>query len=98
MGTARKTGSASVCVCKKASCFLVPASYMVEREISNVWNKIVLDGENARSALDDAVIIMNQEHQRKLEEFGYLNNGEFVKPYRIATIELIESWIGVDDE
>ena len=75
-----------------------PASYMVEREISNVWNKIVLDGENARSALDDAVIIMNQEHQRKLEEFGYLNNGEFVKPYRIATIELIESWIGVDDE
>lgn len=75
-----------------------PASYMVEREISNVWNKIVLDGENARSALDDAVIIMNQEHQRKLEEFGYIKDGEVVKNYRIATIELIESWIGVDDE
>lgn len=75
-----------------------PASYMVEREISNVWNKIVLDGENARSALDDAVIIMDQELQRKLEEFGYTKDGEYVKDYRIATVEMIEQWIGVDDE
>ncbi len=75
-----------------------PASYMVEREISNVWNKIVLDGENARSALDDAVIIMNQELQRKLEEFGYIQDGVKVKDYRIATIELIKEWIGADDE
>lgn len=75
-----------------------PASYMVEREISNVWNKIVLDGENARSALDDAVIIMNQEHARKLEEFGYIVNGVKVKDYRIATVEMIEEWIGVDDK
>lgn len=75
-----------------------PASYMVEREISNVWNKIVLDGENARSALDDAVIIMDQELQRKLEEFGYIQDGVKVKDYRIATIEMIENWIGADDE
>ena len=75
-----------------------PASYMVEREISNVWNMIVLDGENARSALDDAVIIMNQELQRKLEEFGYIQDGVPVRNYQIATIELIESWIGDDDE
>ena len=75
-----------------------PASYMVEREISNVWNKIVLDGENARSALDDAVIIMNQELHRKLEEFGYIQDGVKVKDYRIATIELIKEWIGADDE
>lgn len=75
-----------------------PASYMVEREISNVWNSIVLDGENARSALDDAVIIMNQELQRKLEEFGYVKDGVKVKDYRIATVELIESWIGDGEE
>lgn len=75
-----------------------PASYMVEREISNVWNKIVLDGENARSALDDAVIIMDQELVRKLEEFGYIKDGVKVKDYRIATIELIENWIGADDK
>lgn len=75
-----------------------PASYMVEREISNVWNKIVLDGENARSALDDAVIIMDQELQRKLEEFGYTQNGVKVRDYTIATVEMIEEWIGADKE
>ena len=75
-----------------------PASYMVEREISNVWNKIVLDGENARSALDDAVIIMDQELTRKLEEFGYTENGVKVKDYTIATVDMIKEWIGADDE
>ena len=75
-----------------------PASYMVEREISNVWNMIVMDGENARSALDDAVITMNQELTRKLEEFGYIVDGVAVKPYRIATVEMIKEWIGVDEE
>ena len=75
-----------------------PASYMVEREISNVWNKIVLDGENARSALDDAVIIMDQELTRKLEEFGYTENGVKVKNYTIATVEMIKEWIGADDK
>ena len=75
-----------------------PASYMVEREISNVWNKIVLDGENARSALDDAVIIMDQELARKLEEFGYTKNGVKVKDYTIATVEMIENWIGADNK
>ena len=75
-----------------------PASYMVEREISNVWNKIVMDGENARSALDDAVIIMDQELTRKLEEFGYIVDGVKVKDYRIATVDMIEEWIGVGDE
>ena len=75
-----------------------PASYMVEREISNVWNKIVLDGENARSALDDAVIIMDQELTRKLEEFGYTENGVKVKDYTIATVEMIKEWIGADDK
>lgn len=70
-----------------------PASYMVEREISNVWNKIVFDGENARSALDDAVILMNQELWRKLEEFGYMKDGVVVKPYRIPTIETVKAWL-----
>lgn len=74
-----------------------PASYMVEREISNVWNKIVFDGENARSALDDAVILMNQELARKMEEFGYLENGKAVKPYVVPTVEQIESWVESDE-
>lgn len=73
-----------------------PASYMVEREISNVWNKIVFDGENARSTLDDAVILMNQEITRKMEEFGYIKDGKVVKNYEVPTVELIESWVKDD--
>ena len=63
-----------------------PASYMVEREISNVWNAIVFQGENARSALDDAAITMNQEIKRKMESLG-------LTEYDLPTIEEIESWV-----
>lgn len=70
-----------------------PASYMVEREISNVWNSIVFDGENARSALDDAAIIMEQELLRKMEEFGYLKNGVKVKEYKVPTVDMIREWV-----
>ncbi|GGF27279.1 ABC transporter substrate-binding protein [Halobacillus andaensis] len=70
-----------------------PYSYMVEREISNVWNKVVFDGENARASVDDSVILINREMRRKLEEFDYMDNGEVVKPYEIPTIEKVERWM-----
>ncbi|KAA0561206.1 extracellular solute-binding protein [Bacillus sp. CH30_1T] len=75
-----------------------PYSYMVEREISNVWNEVVFDGENARSAVDDSVVTIDREMRRKLEEFGYIENGKVVKPYRIPTIEKVERWLESDDE
>lgn len=74
-----------------------PASYMIERELSNVWNSVVFDGENVRSALDDASILMNQELNRKWEEFGYLENGNVVKSYQVPSIELIEGWVNKDE-
>ncbi len=67
-----------------------PASYMIERELSNVWNSIVLNGENARSALDDAAITMNQEIKRKMESLG-------MTEYKLPTIEKIESWVNGDE-
>ncbi|MGL5296703.1 MAG: extracellular solute-binding protein [Culicoidibacterales bacterium] len=70
-----------------------PGSYMLERELSNVWNEIVFDGENPRAAVDDAVIKIDREFKRKLEEFGYLQDGELIKPYQIPTIELVEGWV-----
>lgn len=70
-----------------------PGSYMLERELSNVWNEIVFDGANPRAAIDDAVIKINREFKRKLEEFGYLEDGELAKPYQIPTIELVEGWV-----
>ena len=32
------------------------------------------------------------------KEFGYIVDGVKVKDYRIATVEMIEEWIGVDDK
>jgi ABC-type glycerol-3-phosphate transport system substrate-binding protein len=75
-----------------------PGSYMVERELSNIWNKIVFDGENTRSAVDDSVIAINREMSRKLEEFGYMKNGKVVKPYPIPTINQVKGWAGKENE
>ncbi|WP_054707428.1 hypothetical protein [Bacillus sp. JCM 19041] len=67
-----------------------PYAYMVEREISNVWNKMVFDGENARSAVDDSIITIDREMRRKMEEFGYMEDGKVIRPYPIPTIEDIK--------
>jgi ABC-type glycerol-3-phosphate transport system substrate-binding protein len=53
----------------------LPGSYMEERELSNTWNKIVFDDVNPRVAIDSSIIIINREITRKMEEFGYLQNG-----------------------
>jgi hypothetical protein len=50
----------------------VPGWYMLERELSNCWNNIVLQGENARTAIDDSVSLINKEIKRKMIQFGYL--------------------------
>lgn len=71
----------------------IPGGYMAERELSNAWNKIVFDDENPRSAIDDAINIINREIKRKLEEFEYTKNGVIVKPYEVPTIEKVESWV-----
>lgn len=71
----------------------LPGSYMQERELSNVWNKIVFDGTNPRVAMDSSILIINREIARKMEEFGYLVNGQKVKEFKIPTIETVESWM-----
>lgn len=64
-----------------------PAGYMVEREISNAWTDVVMNGEEIRIAIDKAAITANREILRKMEEFGYIKNGEVVRNYKIPTIE-----------
>lgn len=71
----------------------LPGSYMQEREISNTWNRIVFDGMNPRVAIDTAVVTINREITRKMEEFGYLENGVVVKEFTIPTIDTIEGWM-----
>ncbi|WP_349408500.1 extracellular solute-binding protein [Pseudalkalibacillus sp. SCS-8] len=69
----------------------IPGDYMLEREISNAWNEVVFEGENERKAIEDAVITTNREMRKKLEEFGFIKNGEVVKELEVPSIEKIQS-------
>ena len=75
----------------------LPGSYMQERELSNVWNRIVFDGVNARVAIDRAITIINREITRKMEEFGYLDDGVRVREFHVPLIEMVEGWMNHAD-
>ncbi len=75
----------------------LPGSYMQERELSNAWNRIVFDGVNPRVAIDSSVIIINREITRKMEEFGYLKDGQVVRTFKIPTIDTVKGWMEADD-
>lgn len=71
----------------------VPGSYQVELEISNLWNSVVIDRENLRVLLNDGIIKMNKEIQKKMSEFGYMDKtGTIMKPYNLASLSIIRSW------
>jgi len=71
----------------------LPGSYMLERELSNAWNSIVFEGVNPRVAIDNSILIINREITRKMEEFGYLENGVPVREITIPTIETVRGWM-----
>ncbi len=75
----------------------LPGSYMQERELSNIWNRIVFDGVNPRVAIDRSVIIINREITRKMEEFGYIVDGVRVREFHIPTIETVQAWMNDAD-
>ncbi len=60
-----------------------PGGYMVEREVSNVWNRVVIEGYPLRSSIDRSVILVNRELERKLTEFGYLEDKTKVRDYEM---------------
>lgn len=70
-----------------------PAGYMAEREISNAWTNIVMNGANLRTTLDRAAVIINREINLKLEEFGYIKNGKVIKEYKIPDVEDIRKLV-----
>ncbi|MCF7932327.1 MAG: extracellular solute-binding protein [Acholeplasmataceae bacterium] len=71
----------------------IPGNYMVERELSNAWTKIVFEGTNPRQALDEAVRISNREILYKMAEFGYTANGVIIKEYVVPSIYNIDRWL-----
>ena len=71
------------------------ASYMVERELSDAYNLVVLGAKSSsvREALDDAQKNIKRETQRKLEEFGYIENGTTIQEYEVPTVEKVQEII-----
>ena len=79
---------------EQASYILEPprllGSYMLERELSNAFNNVVVDGDNLRSRIDDVVKTVNRETNRKLEEFGYIDSeGNILKEYIVPSVEQV---------
>ncbi len=71
----------------------LPGTYMQERELSNAWNRIVFDGVNPRVAIDAAILTINREMARKMEELGYTHNGVPVREIKVPTIETVLQWM-----
>ena len=72
----------------------IPGYYIVEREISNSWNKVVYNDENLRSTLSDAMLKITKEITRKMQEFEYVDSkgNPTGKPYIMPSTESINKW------
>jgi ABC-type glycerol-3-phosphate transport system substrate-binding protein len=68
----------------------VPGTYMVERELSNAFNAVIINGINERRAMDTAIKRIDREVFRKLEEFGFTQNGTEVRPFITPHINVIQ--------
>lgn len=65
-----------------------PASYILEREVSNAWIDIVTKGESFQPRIDEATLASNREMKRKLTEFGYYDEeGNKLKEYNVHLID-----------
>lgn len=65
-----------------------PATYMLERSLSDAWYNVVNEHIPVRRALNEAAVNINQEMDLKLQEFGYLGtDGTVIKNYSMKSIE-----------
>ena len=77
----------------------VPGTYLLEREMSNTFNDIAVNGDNEQTRIDKAVKTVNHEFERKLEEFGYSDSdGKVIKDYKIPTYESVKKLLGRTDD
>ena len=66
---------------------------MLERGLSDIWNRVTFDGYPTRVAIDRQVVIINREIKRKMIEFGYVDSeGNPIegKEYIIRDVDWIE--------
>ena len=78
---------------------VLPGSYVVERELSNIWNKVVIDRMDVRVAVSESVDKMNRELYRKYKEFGFVEEGTTNSNYVVPNNSNISRWVrGRQDE
>lgn len=69
-----------------------PASYIVEREISNAFTNATVNGDTVIEALDASKLVADREIMRKLKEFGYVDSeGKLERNYPIEVMEDLEA-------
>ena len=67
-----------------------PASYMLERSLSDAWYDVVNEHIPVRRALNTAAVNTQQELTIKLQEFDYVGKtGEVIREYSMKPIEEI---------
>lgn len=65
-----------------------PANYMVEREVSEVWNNVVVNGMPLMEAIDKAVMNSDREILRRMQEFGFCDeDGNILREYQTNAYE-----------
>ncbi|WP_248926836.1 extracellular solute-binding protein [Paenibacillus hamazuiensis] len=74
----------------------LPGSYFIGREMTNAWNRTVVDGLNYRTSLEQAVMDIERELRRKQQEFGFVDADG--NPLRTMDLPVVSKpWEGVDD-
>jgi ABC-type glycerol-3-phosphate transport system substrate-binding protein len=69
-----------------------PGQYMLERGLSDIWNQVTFESESVRVAVDEQIIIINREIEKKMIEFGYLDvDGNILKAYTIRDVDWIQA-------
>lgn len=71
-----------------------PGQYMLERGLSNIWTRVALQNNPIGVSIDNEVITINREIERKMKEFGYLDNkGNVIKTYVVREKNWVENRI-----
>ena len=67
-----------------------PGQYMLERGLSDIWNRSVFDGVSTRVAIDRQVVTINREMEKKMIEFGFIDiEGNILKEFKVRDIDWI---------
>lgn len=67
-----------------------PGQYMLERDLSNIWNSIAVDGKAVQPAIDEKILEINREITKKMTDLGYLDSsGNLLREYNIRDIDWI---------